>query len=361
MTALGTKNGNGRPDDASGLADRVETTLNRRGFTTRGLRVRLATVLVAFSLVPAGAAGFLVYRLTNLGGPDSVCDGAVTADQVHDLLGSGRIRESKGRYSATANRTGNSCTTTVSSGVFNTSEKLVQFTVALDTEDGPGALAASNARLFSGDSAGSVTPGVAWAVLPEGCQKGVRAEIRTSEAGHDEARARLAAAFANSVAKARSCGDKVPPAPESLSAKGAETDPDWNNLCGLPGFAPARNPEAQWRMPQQVTTATAPIWSCRIGGDPRYDSRVQEFAITTEPRTTALARKDGTGTADLGRAQWVAGGTLVTTCQGKDTFFTVTGGITSGLEKPFLFPDQKDLVRQFLTAGGRAIGCEPIV
>ncbi|MFE4972458.1 hypothetical protein ACFRAR_10085 [Kitasatospora sp. NPDC056651] len=307
------------------------------------------------------AAGFAAYRLTNVGGPGSVCGGAATADQVHELLGSGRIGEDRGGYSATADSAGNSCTATVSSGLFETSRNTVRFTVVRNSEDGPGKLAASDARLFSGGSIGSVTPGAAWAVLPEGCEKGVRAEVRTGRPDHDETRARMAVAFANRVAEARGCGGQALAAPKELSAKGAERDPDWANLCGLPGFAPARNPAARWRMPQQVTTATVPIWSCRIGGDPQYDSRVQEFAITTEPRTTALTRKEGASESDLGRAQWVADGTLVTTCQGKDVFFTVTGGIAPGLERPFLFPDQKGLVRQFLTAGGRAIGCEPIL
>ncbi|MBD0672499.1 hypothetical protein [Streptomyces sp. CBMA156] len=355
---MGNEGGDRAP---KGLTGRVDTALDRRGFTTRKLRLRATAVVLAISLVPVGAAWFAAYRLTNLGGPDSVCDGAATADQLHELLGSGRISEATRGYSATSNSTGNSCTATVSSGVFEKSGKTVRFTVVRDSDYGPGELAAPDARLFSGGSAGSVTPGAAWAVLPEGCEKGVRAEVRTGEAGHDETRARLAVAFANGLAKARGCGNGALPAPMNLSEKGAETNPDWANLCGLPGFAPVKNPDAQWRMPQQVTTATAPVWSCTVGGDPRHDSRVQEFAITTEPRTTALAQKDGKRTSDLGRAQWVAGGTLVTTCQGKDVFFTITGGITEGLEKPFLFPDQKDLVRQFLTAGGKAIGCEPIL
>ncbi|MER7581503.1 hypothetical protein [Kitasatospora sp. NPDC097691] len=59
--------------------------------------------------------------------------------------------------------------------------------------------------------------------------------------------------------------------------------------------------------------------------------------------------------------RWVAGGTLVATCRGKDVFFTVNGGYANGLANPFLFPDQEDLVRQFLTAGGKAIDCEPIL
>ncbi|MFE6055588.1 hypothetical protein ACFQ6N_32985 [Kitasatospora sp. NPDC056446] len=335
---------------------------DRRGFTTRRLRVRLAAAVLALSLVPVGAVGFALYRLTNLGGPDSVCDGAATADQVHDLLGAGRISERKSTYySATETAPGNSCSATVSSGLFETSKRTVRFTVVLNGKGGPGPLAASDARLFSGDAVGSVTPIAAWAVLPDGCQKGLRAEVRTSEAGRDEARARLAVAFANGAATARSCAGRQLAAPNSLSATGAETDPDWAGLCGLPGFAPAKNPEAQWRMPQQVTTAFGPIWSCTIGGDPVRDARVQTFAITTEPRTTSLTRKDGKELSAVGRARWVADGTLVATCQGRDVFFTVNGGFTSGLEQPFLFPDQNDLVRQFLTAGGKAIGCEPIL
>ncbi|MFE4513054.1 hypothetical protein ACFRMQ_02495 [Kitasatospora sp. NPDC056783] len=349
-------------DGSETLHGRIDDALDRRGFSTGRLRARAAAVVLALSLLPIGAAGFAAYRLTNLGGPDRLCDGAVTADQVHGLLGGGRVEDGTWTsYSTTEDSSGNSCTVRVRSGLFETSEKHVQFTIARNADDGPGELAASNARLFSGDSAGSVTPGVAWAVLPEGCQKGVRIEVRTNDAGGDEARARAAVAFANGVAKARSCGDRVLPAPTSLSAVGAETEPDWNNLCGLPGFAPAKNPEAQWRIPQQVTTATAPIWSCKLGGDPRYDGRVQQFAITTEPQATALTRKDGEQDSAVGRARWVAGGTLTATCQGKDVFFTIKGGYLKDTQSPFLFPDQQDLVRQFLTAGGKAIGCEPIL
>ncbi|WP_316520480.1 hypothetical protein [Kitasatospora brasiliensis] len=355
---MGTPNGTGSPRDCAGLTDKADAALDRRGFTTRGLRSRAAAVVLALSLVPVGAAGFAAYRLTNLGGPDSLCDGAVTADQVHDLLGGGRVEDSKEpRYSMTEDYSGNSCSVRVRSGLFDTSEKHVQVTIARNADDGPGTLAASNARLFSGDSAGSVTPNLAWAVLPEGCQKGVRIEVRTSEAGADEARARLAVAFANGVAKARSCGDRALTAPKELSAKAAETAPDWANLCGLPGFAPARNPEAQWREAQQVTTGSAPIWSCTIGGDPKYDSRSKVFSITTDPRVTALTQKDGKEPPGPGRARWVAGGTLVVACQGKDVFFTLAGDTG----RPSLFPDQEDLVRQFLTAGGKAIGCEPIL
>ncbi|MEU6970658.1 hypothetical protein AB0A71_23525 [Kitasatospora aureofaciens] len=347
-------------DKPPGLGKRLDAALTARGFTTRRLRIRAAAWALAFSLIPVGAAGFALYRLTNVGGPGSVCDGAATADEVHDLLGSGRIREQKSRNLSAA-ASDYSCSASVETGLFGRAEKTVWFHLERDTKDGPGTLAASDARLFSGDSAGSVTPGMAWALLPEGCEKGLRTEVHSTEQGHDETRARLAVGFANAAAKAKRCADGTLPEPKSLSARGAETDPDWANLCGLPGFAPAKNPEARWRMPQQVTTASGPIWSCKIGGDPRRDSRTQVFAITTDPRTTALTQKDGKEPPAVGRARWVADETLVVSCQGKDVFFTVSGGYTDALEKPFLFPDQKDLVQQFLTAGGRAIGCEPIM
>ncbi|MFJ9847066.1 hypothetical protein ACIRYZ_42895 [Kitasatospora sp. NPDC101155] len=156
---------------------------------------------------------------------------------------------------------------------------------------------------------------------------------------------------------ARSCADRKLPLPKNLPTKGVERQPDWANLCGLPGFAPATNPEARLDVSQQVTTGFAPIWSCTIGTNPTHDGRTKVFAITTDPRTTALTQKDGKDPAGPGRARWVAGGTLVVTCQGKDVFFSLSGGY----EGPALFPDNDDLVRKFLAAGGKAIGCEPIL
>ncbi|MEU8928119.1 hypothetical protein AB0D10_45725, partial [Kitasatospora sp. NPDC048545] len=92
---------------------------------------------------------------------------------------------------------------------------------------------------------------------------------------------------------ARSCADRKLPLLKNLPTKGVERQPDWANLCGLPGFAPAKNPEAQLDVSQQVTTGFAPIWSCTIGTNPTHDGRTKVFAITTDPRTTALTRKDG--------------------------------------------------------------------
>ncbi|MFF2617790.1 hypothetical protein [Kitasatospora sp. NPDC058046] len=350
-----------RPDGSTaGLAGRVDAAPGRRGFTTRGLRVRLAVVLLAFSLVPVGAVGFGLYRLTNLGGPDNVCNGAATAEQVHDMLGPGRISERKSKdFNATDASPDNSCSARVRSGLFTTTEKVVQFRIERDTK-GPAELAAPDARLFSGDSVGSVSKYVAWALLPQGCPKGLRAEVHSSELGLDEERVRLAVSFANAAARENGCAERKLPTPTSLSARGAETDPDWNDVCGLPGFAPAKDPGAERRYSQQVTTAADPIWSCVITRN-AVGSVPQAFTITTEPRTTAVTQ-DASHPSQYGRARRISGKYVeyVTTCQGKDTFFSLSGGFESD-PYDYLFPDRDDLVRQFLTAGGKAIGCEPIL
>ncbi|MBD0695036.1 hypothetical protein BG452_18845 [Streptomyces sp. CBMA123] len=316
---------------------------------------------LALSLLLAGVAGFAAYRQTNLGGPDTVCDGAATADQLHDAVGPGRISEYRsGFYDRTGVSTGNDCFATVSSGLFETKEREVRFTLK-PNRDGPSEFAAGDARLFSGGSAGSVTSRVAWALLPEGCPKGLRAEVRTDVAGHDEARARLAVAFANGAARNHSCADRTLPVPTGLSAKGSEAAPDWNNLCGLPGFAPARDPNVQWTYRQQVTTASAPFWTCSISRQ-STSGLPQILAITTDPRSITVPPQPDN--EPLGRARWVARGTLVATCQGRDVYFTVDGGFEAALRGglgDYLFSDQNDLVRQFLTAGGKAIGCEPIL
>ncbi|MEV7360115.1 hypothetical protein [Kitasatospora sp. NPDC091276] len=356
----GTQQADEEPGHTQGAGKRLDAALTARGFTTWRLRVRAAAVLSVFVV---GVSWFLLYRLTNVGGPDSVCDGAATAGQVHDVLGSGRISEHKReKHSTMAASSGYSCSATVNSGLFETTKRTVWFTIALDTK-GPHGLAAPDARLFSGGSVGSVTPQKAWALLPEGCDKGLRAEVETIEEGRDETRARLAVAFANRAAKANRCADQKLPMPKSLSAKGAEAAPNWAELCGLPGFAPAKDPEAQWPYQQQVTTASDPIWSCTITRR-SLGTLPQTFAITTEPRTTALDQKEGARPSEFGRAHQIGKETpaeLVVACHGRDVFFSVDGGYEPTLDKHYLFPDQKDLMRQFLTAGGKAIGCEPIL
>ncbi|MFI8459457.1 hypothetical protein [Kitasatospora sp. NPDC085464] len=106
---------------------------------------------------------------------------------------------------------------------------------------------------------------------------------------------------------ARSCADRKLPLPKNLPTNGPR-DNRTGPTSGLPGFAPAKNPEAQLDVSQQVTTRFAPICSCTIGTNPTHDGRTKVFAITTDPRTTALTQKDGKDPAGPGRPRWVVGG-----------------------------------------------------
>ncbi|MEV7023432.1 hypothetical protein [Kitasatospora sp. NPDC093558] len=313
--------------------------------------------------IAAGVTGVPLYNLTIVGGPDTVRDGAATADEVHDTLGAGRISEQRvGDSSATAVDPVGGCGATVTFGLFGKSRKSVWFKVRRDAKSAVD-LASPEARLFSGDSVGSVTPGTAWALLPDGCQKGLRAEVQGSD-GSDEGRARLAVAYANHAAKALNCKGKELPAPKGLSARGVPATPDWTALCGLPGLAPARDPQARdGAYKQRVTTASAPIWSCAIGTRSSQSSDVQ-FTITTEPRVTTPSHESGRSPSPYGRALWTGepgSQEVVATCRGKDVFFHLDSGYEPVIDSQRLVPDGNDLWRQFLTAGGKAVGCEPIL
>ncbi|MFJ9947260.1 hypothetical protein [Kitasatospora sp. NPDC091207] len=347
--------------ETQGVGTRLDTALTARGFTTRRLRLRAAAVIVA---ITAGVSGVLLYNLTNVLGPDSVCGGAATADEVHAALGPGRISEEKsdGWSPSTYDGPG-SCVATVSSGLFGKSERSASFHIAFDakTADGP---AAPDARLFSGDAVGGVTGSKAWAVLPEGCTKGLRAEVGLSDdSDRVEGLARLAVVFANTAAKERNCGDGRTLAVKSLSAQGARMPVDFAGLCGLPGMAPAKAPDAKNTYRQQATTAFTPVWSCAITSD-ETSRPVETFSITTEPRVTGDRPEYSIEAPGFGRARWTAdraSRALVVTCQGKPVYFSMGDGFAPGVATHYLFPDRTDLWKQFLTAGGTAIGCEPII
>ncbi|MER7704606.1 hypothetical protein ABTX81_17155 [Kitasatospora sp. NPDC097605] len=345
------------------LSERVDTALSKRGFTTRALRLRAAGVLLA---ITAGVAGLLLFRFTNVFGPDSVCGGAASADAVHAALGPGRISEEKSPgYSATAVDPLQHCAATVSFGLFGDTEQSVSFGLSVSrnvhAESHPGA------RLFAEHGAvGAVTPGGAWALLPEGCPTGLQASVGTGHNGEDgdhaEGIARLAVELAGLAAKDRNCGS-TPPAPKTLSTAGAEQPVDWGNLCGLPGMAVTKAPDAnhdEWYR-QQATTAFSPIWSCDVTDKPSGDL-VASFIVVTEPRTLDLPPEGERSTA-FGRSTWTGSSNedVVALCQGRKTYFHYDQRPAPALRNRRLLPDTEAVWTQFLTAAGQAIGCEPII
>ncbi|MEV6974530.1 hypothetical protein [Kitasatospora sp. NPDC093806] len=346
--------------DGPGPLERADEALSRRGFTTRGLRLRAAGVLLA---IAAGASGVLLYNLTNAFGPDTVCGGAATADAVHDALGPGRISEDKSAgYSPTAVDPAGSCVATVRYGLFGTSERNISFKTVMDTGTGP--RTPPTARLFSGGgTAGAVTGSGAWALLPEGCPTGLRTAVGLDGKKPDGDRstelARLAVAYADRAAKARNCGTGALTGPKELSPAGAEQPVDPAKVCGLPGFAPVRNEAVRDELRQRSSGALAPVWSCELGRTWGDDVLVS-FGITTDPRVMG-PQPPGRGGQAYGRSTWFGRDTVVADCQGKPTYFHLESELVASTGRDKVFQDDKALWTQFLAAGGAAIGCEPIV
>ncbi|MET8701662.1 hypothetical protein ABZW10_22740 [Kitasatospora sp. NPDC004723] len=345
------------------MSDRVDAALSRRGFTTRALRLRAAGVLLA---ITAGVSGVLLSRYTNVLGPDSVCGGAASADAVHAALGPGRISEEKSAdYSPTAVDRNQYCSAKVSFGLFGDTEQSVSFGISVVRS--VGAESRPGARLFAEHGAvGAVTPGGAWALLPEGCPAGLRASVGTGHDGkdgdHAEGVARLAVGLAGLAAKDRNCGS-TPPAPSTLSPAGAEQPVDWNNLCGLPGMTVTRAPDADhedWYR-QQATTAFSPVWSCDVTDKPT-GRPVASFAVVTDPRAVDLPPEGEHSTA-FGRSTWAGSSNedVVALCQGRRTYFHYEERPAPALRSQRLLPDTEAVWTRFLSAAGTAIGCEPII
>ncbi|MFJ6137604.1 hypothetical protein [Kitasatospora sp. NPDC092286] len=349
-------------EPSGGPLRQLDSALTRRGFTTRRLRLRAAAVIVA---ITAGVSGVLLYNLTNVLGPDTVCGGAATADDLHAALGPGRISEEKDAgYSPTAYDRPNSCVATVSSGLFGKSERSASFSIGFN-QNSVAYRPTPDARLFSGASAGGVTPDRAWALLPEGCTKGLFTDINVGKGGLDgdraEGAARMAVAYANMVAKEKNCGGGKMPAPENLSAAGSLQPVDFGSVCGLPGMtAPPLNPTTKDRYRQQATTAFGPVWSCSIS-DASDHRALASYTITTDPRVTGLNPEEAR-TEAYGRSRYITllRENVVATCQGKTTYFHLDWSYDPSVSGSGLLPDE-NLWKQFLTAGGKAIGCEPLI
>ncbi|MEU8928118.1 hypothetical protein AB0D10_45720 [Kitasatospora sp. NPDC048545] len=345
------------PERQSKISE-VDAALDRRGFTTWPLRVRAVVGAVTVTAVVAGVGAFLANNLSNAFGPDAVCDGAVSAAALNDALGPGKVSSKKnGVWQSPSG--GAFCKAEVSYGFFGNSRSV--FVQVLQADDLAPYPANSNSQLFAasanGGASGAARSDWAWALLPGECGNGLRVEVKSN--GDDgpgaENLARLAVSAANGVAAGKGCGKTPLSAPHELSQAGQEHDLNNASVCGLPGFTAASAGSKGYR--ESVTTAFDPVWVCRIatGQNPIAWS----FSIGTEPRVRGpLAEKDATPA--FGRSRW-AGSPIpkqevVATCHDKPTYFRMDTDILQGL-----FPDTDEAWKQFLTAGGKAIGCEPIL
>ncbi|WBP89667.1 hypothetical protein [Kitasatospora cathayae] len=339
-------------------AERIDAALDRRGFTTWPLRVRAAVVVAGAVAVVAGAGAFLANNLSNAFGPDSVCDGAVSAAALNDALGPGKVSgEKNGAWESPSG--GAFCTATVSYGVFGNSRSVF---VQVDQADDLGPYPASAGdRLFAasanGGAAGAARDDRAWALLPGECGTGLRVEVKSGgEDGPGAGKlARLAAAAVNGVAADKGCGKTPFPAPHALSQAGHEHDLNSGSICGLPGFT-ATGAAGGNGYKESVNTAFDPVWTCRISTD--RSPFAYSFTIGTEPRLRPPVIEKDTSPA-FGRSRWATplrDREVVATCQGRPTYFRMDSDILQTL-----FPSTEEAWKQFLTAGAKTIGCEPIL
>ncbi|MCX5214404.1 hypothetical protein OG689_34965 [Kitasatospora sp. NBC_00240] len=350
----------------------LDRSLTARGFTTRRLRLRAAAVVL---LLATAGTGAVLQQRTNVLGPGTVCGGAVGADAVQAALGPGRVSQTRfDEKAATVYNAPAWCSVTVGQGLFG-GTRSATLRVLLDPTH-PAAEAAPDARLFAtagtaptpGGGGGGVTASTGWALLPAGCTPGLRVhvEVTGDKPSGDRANglARLATEAAGGVAAKNGCSNGPTPTPGALSAQGVPRPVDFGAVCGLPALAPARSTATDGTYREQATTAFGPLWACEIRDGTTKD-RVAAFTLTTEPQL--LGRADDQpepheGTGAFGRAHPAEGSddAMTATCHGKPVRFQLEQRklpTAQGL----LFPDRDGLWRQFLTAGGTAIGCEPIL
>ncbi|MFE4355753.1 hypothetical protein [Kitasatospora sp. NPDC056800] len=341
-----------RPDGSTaGLAGRVDAAPGQRRFTTRPLRVQALVAVTGVVAVTAGAGFFLADNLTNMSGPDVVCDGAVSADEVNDALGWGKV--SATMYGdGKLDTPGASCAAMVSNGIFgNDRFAVIELPKAGDLArfkyDAESQLFAASAN---GGAAGAVhKSSYAFALLPKDCANGQRATVK-SRSSDARKLAGLATAVAKRVAAQQGCGGAPLPAPRELTPAGTDRPLNRDAVCGLPGLTMPDTPGGPVYQ-ETVTNATDPLWACRIHSDADLRSAIT-FSIGTDPRLVQPWTLDP-GPA-FGRAHWVGQHEVMATCQGRPTRFR------------FEVDGFRDLIgkttwEQFLTAGAKAIGCEPIL
>ncbi|MFJ6774460.1 hypothetical protein ACIQOV_26490 [Kitasatospora sp. NPDC091257] len=343
---------------SAGLAGHVDAALDRRGFTTRALRVRagVVTLAVAATAVGLGIGGWALLRddMTNDYGPKSVCDGTVSSQVLNDALGAGKV-SAEPYSSVTA-----TCTVMVAGGMFGDDRHvMVSFGQSKDIFHLP---IASGARTFAasanGGAVGAVRDSEAWALLPADCPNGLWVQVSAYGGGQFDPLklARLAVSTANRTADQRGCGRTPLPALRELTPASTERELDGDAVCGLPGITVLRAADKRYK--EAVTVGSDPLWTCEITPDGDHEG-TSALVIATEPRLRPDAADRDTSPA-FGRARWAGSlprDEIVVTCHGRPTYFRI--GTVRQLGH--LFSTSDEAWKQFLTVGGEAVGCEPIL
>ncbi|MEV0194002.1 hypothetical protein AB0I39_36475 [Kitasatospora purpeofusca] len=338
-------------------------------------------VVVGVLVLALGGGGFATWQYTNLFLPDRLCDGAVSAKDVQQVLGDGRIEVVQSRLPKDLAGPAGRCVVRVRGGADLTlqshgverADKRSPVDPAMSQPDrGPlGAFANDTGWLVLPAGCRSTTTG-STEVLPDRDADILAADVRhrgehglmwqdnpSKEKPDQEARAalaRLAADFGAALAKSSGCGSADVPDVHLTAPGPAVTPATDGQLCGLPGVGTGRNlPE----LAQRVSDPAALLQSCwvynQIMSEPALrltvtaDSRYPTLVADRKNLDTALPTGwRGTGTDGAVHAQ----------CGKDHLFFHLSGRPDLVTPEPTAFSTQ--LFTSWVNAVAAQRGCEPI-
>ncbi|MFF4534458.1 hypothetical protein ACFY1P_34960 [Streptomyces sp. NPDC001407] len=327
---------------------------------------------------------------TNIFGPERLCDGTLSAEDVHRILGtSGRISSSIQPQADTDSTTSFTCSVKVSTKFPDDRSRFLTLEVGDQPSgfpiDGSRGTASGSLSYFGDQALGGVSDSVGWLSLPNQCGKRMTAHdsgapaqavtIRLEEAppAKEDRRIDISKALTTAMSKlgtSNGCAMVGENREPTLHDPSPERPINFAHACALPGFAipdDARPGHVPQQETEQVSHKGQQVWSCDI-----------RFKKTPEPQISIAMTQDKNLLASLSRdinratpaaADWKANGStsgpLMASCAKKDTYFSinVSSEYRQLIEKNkgiSAAEAQREIFRSFLNAMGRQLGCSDI-
>ncbi len=341
---------------------------------------RRAWAIIAGVLVlVVGAGGYASWRY-NLFLPDRLCDGAVAAKDVRQVLGDGRIEVVQSQLPKDRAEPGGRCVIRIRNGA-----DLTLQTHGVELADDRSLVDPAMSQPDRGPL-GAFANDTGWLVLPAGCRKTpgstkvfpdrdadiLGADVRhrgkhelmwqddpSKETPDQEARAalaRLAADFGAALAKSSGCGSADVPDMHLTAPGPAVTPATDGQLCGLPGVGTGRNrPE----LAQRVSDPAAPLQSCWVYSQIMSEPALR-FTVTTDTRypTFVASRKSLDTPLPTGWRGAGTDGAVHAPCGKDDLFLHLSGRNDLVTPEPNAFSTQ--LFTSWVNAVAAQRGCEPV-
>ncbi|MFJ8434401.1 hypothetical protein ACIQ9P_24155 [Kitasatospora sp. NPDC094019] len=341
---------------------------------------RTRAVVAGVLVLALGAGGFAIWRWTNLFLPGRLCDGAVAAKDVQQVLGSGRIEVVQSRLPKDRTDPEGRCVIRVRGGA-----DLTLQTHGVQRADDRSPVDPAMSQPDRGPL-GAFGNDTGWLVLPAGCRKApgstdafpdrtadiLGADVRhrgkhdlmwqdqpSKETPDREARAtlaRLAADFGSALAKSSGCGPADVPDMHLTAPGPAVTPATDGQLCGLPGVGTGRNlPE----LAQRVSDPAAPLQSCWVYSQIMSEPALR-FTVTADSRypTFVARRKNLDSPLPSGWRGTGSDGAVHAQCGNDDLLFHLSG--RSDLVTPGPSAFSTPLFTSWVNAVAAQRGCKPV-